>query len=248
LTLRHKLVIWRYKRASEGARILARKLGIYRMPDPGLLRGGHHVINWGNTKWGVPVACRVYNRPECVAIAINKLTAFETMRQAGVPIPEFTTDKEVASKWKGGVVCRKILTGSGGDGIVFSKQAVDIIPAKMYTRYVKKSREYRVHVFQGRVIGCKRKIKHKDKEVKDVHIRSHDNGYVYIVDPQNPPSQTILDAAVKAVSALNLDFGGVDIVWTSKNDKAYVLEVNTAPGMTDMTGDWYAQAFKEKYK
>jgi glutathione synthase/RimK-type ligase-like ATP-grasp enzyme len=248
LILRSKLVILPYKRASEGARILSRKLGIHRMPDAGLLRGGHHVINWGNTKWGVPVACRVYNKPQYVAIAINKLLAFQAMQAAAVPIPEFTTDPGIAMGWKGSVVCRTKLMGTGGDGIVFAKNAVDIVPAKMYTRYVKKSREYRVHVFQGKVIGYKRKVKHKDREVKDAHIRSHDNGYVYIVDPQNPPSQSILDAAVKALAALNLDFGGVDIVWTKKNDRAYVLEVNTAPGMTDMTGDWYAQAFKEKYK
>jgi D-alanine-D-alanine ligase-like ATP-grasp enzyme len=79
-------------------------------------------------------------------------------------------------------------------------------------------------------------------------VRSHDNGYRYICDPDNPPTQRTLDNAVAAVGALGLDFGGVDIAWVEKGDKPYVLEVNTAPGLTDMTGGWYAQAFKEKYK
>jgi D-alanine-D-alanine ligase-like ATP-grasp enzyme len=47
---------------------------------------------------------------------------------------------------------------------------------------------------------------------------------------------------------LGLDFGGVDIAWVEKGNKPYVLEVNTAPGLTDMTGDWYAKAFKDKYR
>jgi len=40
----------------------------------------------------------------------------------------------------------------------------------------------------------------------------------------------------------------VDIAWVEKGNKPYVLEVNTAPGLTDMTGDWYAKAFKDKYR
>ena len=247
--LKKFLCVVPYKKASGGARILAKKLGIHRMPDPALVRGGHHVINWGNTKWDVPVAARVYNKPQSVAIAVNKLKSYEAFKAAGVLIPEFTTDIEVARKWaeKSVVMCRTILEGSEGRGIVVAQKPVDIVPAKVYTRYVRKKREYRVHVFQGKVIGFKRKIKHKDLDVADVFVRSHANGYRYICDPANPPTQRTLDAAVSAVGALGLDFGGVDIAWVEKGDKPYVLEVNTAPGLTDMTGDWYANAFKEKY-
>lgn len=248
--LKNVLCIVPYKRYSEGARILARKLRIHRMPDPGLIRGGHHVINWGNTQWNIPVAARVYNKPQHVAVAVNKLDSYHALQDAGVLIPEFTTDIETARKWaeKSVVMCRKLLEASGGKGIVVAQKPLDIVPAKVYTRYVRKKREYRVHVFQGQVIGFKRKIKHKDIEVEDAFIRSHDNGYRYICDPANPPTRATLDAAIAAVRALNLDFGGVDIAWVEKGDKPYVLEVNTAPGLTDMTGDWYAQAFKGKYK
>lgn len=248
--LKNVLCVVPYKKYSEGARILSRKLGIHRMPDPGLIRGGHHVINWGNTKWKVPVAAKVYNKPAAVAMAVNKLDTYQLLQDAGVLIPEFTTDMETAKLWatKGVVLCRKILEGSGGKGIVVAEKPLDIVPAKVYTRYVRKKREYRVHVFQGRVIGHKRKIKHKDIAAGDAYIRSHANGYRYIVDPANPPTQRVLTSSVAAVRALGLDFGGVDVAWVEKGDKPYVLEVNTAPGLTDMTGDWYADAFKKVYK
>jgi glutathione synthase/RimK-type ligase-like ATP-grasp enzyme len=145
-------------------------------------------------------------------------------------------------------MCRTLLEASGGKGIVVAEKAVDIVPAKVYTRYVRKKREYRVHVFQGRVIGSKRKIKPAAGNVGDAYVRSHDNGYRYICDPAHPPTERTLTTAVAAVGALGLDFGGVDIAWIEKGDKPYVLEVNTAPGLTDMTGDWYAKAFKDKYK
>jgi glutathione synthase/RimK-type ligase-like ATP-grasp enzyme len=248
--LKRVLCLVPYKKYSVGARLLARKLGIYHMPDPGLIRGGHHVINWGNTKWDVPVAAKVYNKPRNVAVAVNKLASYKALHEGGVLIPEFTTDIDVARDWakKSVVMCRTLLESSAGKGITVAQKPLDIIPAKVYTRYVRKKREYRVHVFQGRVIGYKRKIKHKDVAVDNDFIRSHDNGYRYICDPANPPTQRTLDNAVAAVGALGLDFGGVDIAWVEKGDKPYVLEVNTAPGLTDMTGDWYAQAFKEKYK
>lgn len=248
--LKRVLCIVPYKRYSVGARILARKLGIHRMPDPGLVRGGHHVINWGNTNWEVPVAARVYNKPQNVAVAVNKLKSYEAFKEHDVLTPEFTTDIEVARKWaeKSIIMCRTLLEATGGKGIVVAEKPVDIVPAKVYTRYVRKKREYRVHVFQGRVIGYKRKIKHKDVAVDNAYVRSHDNGYRYIVDPAHPPTDRTLEAAISAVRALGLDFGGVDIAWVEKGDKPYVLEVNTAPGLTDMTGDWYAQAFRDKYK
>lgn len=250
MLLKKVLCVVPYKRYSEGARILARKLGIHRMPDPALIRGGHHVINWGNTNWEVPVAVRVYNKPANVAVAVNKLKAYHAFREHDVLTPEFTTDIEEARKWaeKSVVMCRTLLEASEGKGIIVAEKPVDIVPAKVYTRYVRKKREYRVHVFQGKVIGFKRKIKHKDVAVDNTFVRSHANGYRYICDPANPPTQRTLDAAVSAVAALGLDFGGVDIAWVEKGDKPYVLEVNTAPGLTDMTGDWYAQAFKDKYK
>lgn len=249
--LKNVLCVVPYKRYSESARILARKLGIYRMPDPSLLRGGHHAINWGNTSWDVPIACRVYNKPKAVAVAVDKLATYQALRAAGVLIPDFTTERTTAESWitkKSVILCRTMLRASEGRGIHVAEKAVDIIPAKVYTRYVRKQREYRVHVFQGNVIGHKRKIKRADTPVTSARIRSHQNGYRYVIDGGTPLPDSCAQAAIAAVRALGLDFGGVDIAWVEKGDRAYVLEVNTAPGLTDITGDWYANAFKGVYR
>lgn len=66
--------------------------------------------------------------------------------------------------------------------------------------------------------------------------RNHDNGTVFnYTDISNRDRSSLRKAARMAVSALNLDFGAVDILL--KDGKAYVLEVNTAPRLTDETSD-----------
>ncbi len=53
----------------------------------------------------------------------------------------------------------------------------------------------------------------------------------------------LLNLGCHAVSALGLDFGAADII-QDKHGKLYVLEVNTAPGLTSDDGvAVYANAF-----
>ena len=41
-----------------------------------------------------------------------------------------------------------------------------------------------------------------------------------------------------------VDFGAVDVVWNQQNGQAYVLEINTAPGLAGQTITSYANAFR----
>ena len=50
--------------------------------------------------------------------------------------------------------------------------------------------------------------------------------------------------ATAAVEALCLDFGAVDVVWNATKNKAFVLEVNTAPGVEGTTLEEYKEYFE----
>ncbi len=50
--------------------------------------------------------------------------------------------------------------------------------------------------------------------------------------------------AIEAIRALGLAFGAVDVIWNEKQQKAYVLEVNTAPGLCGQTLEDYANAMQ----
>jgi D-alanine-D-alanine ligase-like ATP-grasp enzyme len=61
-------------------------------------------------------------------------------------------------------------------------------------------------------------------------VRNHENGFIYARQEIAPPKK-VIDEAVKAVSALGLNFGGVDVIYNEKKDAAYVLESNSSIGL-----------------
>ena len=217
----------------------------------------HLIINWGNSHlpmWPAANARAMtqgwLNHPAVVATASNKLSAFRLMEEAGdVQIPEFTNDWEVSRHWEGLVVARYKLSGHSGEGIQIIDTEEDTVlshgRAPLYVKYMKKAKEYRVHVFQGRVIDVQQKRKRGgiDSDEVDYQVRNHDNGWVYCRD-NVAPDQSVLDNAIAAVRALGLDFGGVDVIWNDHYEQATVLEINTAPGIENTSVQVYANAIE----
>lgn len=198
---------------------------------------GHTVINWGCTQCppvlrGVPVL----NRWDAVRIATSKLATFKALAEAGVPHVDFTTSKTEATKWnvRNKVLGRDLDHGSQGRGITVYQPGELTNNHKFYTKYYKKERELRIHVFQGRVIFEQEKLKKNGAENADKYVRSHDRGWCFAFHHLNdrPVPAAVKDIAIQAVHALGLDFGAVDVGWNGKSG-ARVFEVNTAPGIEE---------------
>lgn len=250
-----KLKLIPYKMQSDSARVLAEKLNVLRVkPDSPTYRHkeGTVLINWGNTR---PLTFQhneqdVYNKPSAVANAANKQKAFETLSRR-VPTVDFTTDKEVAQAWVDNlntVFARTILNGHSGQGIVVYAPGSVVGDAPLYTKYKKKRNEYRVHVVNGAVIDVQEKKRALDGEFSgdQALIRSHGNGWKFCRDNLQIASTEDLNSfAVWAVEAMKLDFGAVDIVYNASENRYYVLEVNTAPGLDGTTIEKYAEAFSK---
>lgn len=244
-----------YKTGSNSAKALAEALGIRRTS---LLRNSpsktpRTLVNWGNSggELGSGVLSnleRILNPPDKVAVAINKLSCLGCLSEASVSIPEFTPSMAEASGWveKGKeVVVRKLLRGSGGRGIEFCHQPHMLPPAPLYTLYVKKKDEYRVHVAGGTVFDVQKKAKRQGEEPSATgwKLRNLENGFIYKRSDVSPPL-CVLEEAIKAVQALELDFGAVDVIYNAHYDRAYVLEVNTACGLEGSTVQLYADAIQ----
>lgn len=237
-----------YKRHSKSCRALRHAFGWrgFLVVDPAKTpRGRELVMNWGSTKVEPRAVCTWLNKPEHVKLAANKLLAFDKLKAAEVSIPDYTQDIEVAKSWIADeyiVLARTKLDGHSGQGIKVCKTVEDLIPAKVYVRYYRKKFEFRVHVFGGQVIDYVQKKKREgiaDTEFNK-YIRSYNNGWVFCRDGIEEIDE-VKTQAIKAVAALGLDFGAVDIIWTKK-DKAIVLEVNTAPALEGTTVEKYKQA------
>lgn len=253
------LNIFAYNANSEGARALSEALNVRRIRrENSRYIGGPNktVINWG-CSGELPAnirGSRIINRPEAVALVTNKLTFLRTCQREGSPrIPEFTTDREVARRWLNEgikVVARTILNGHSGNGIVILEgDGVDIPVAPLYTKYVPKKEEWRLHVFkdgaQLRIIDMQRKIRDPDYPgVPDWNVRSHANGFIFARNVE-PPNPDVLRQALLALDASGLDFGAVDVIWNQQAGCAYVLEINSAPGLSGTTITSYADAFRK---
>lgn len=245
-----KPIVWPYKIGSAGAKELAKALNTKRVRSHGKYKPkpNHVVINWGNHLVGGWVAGAILNHPMRVDLAANKLTALRAMLQGGVNVPKFAVTKEdmlhQLGKFKP-IISRYKLRSHGGDGAVYFDTLdafMESQVAPLYVEYIKKTAEYRVHVFSGKVIDCSIKRKRKDAEV-DSKIRNLENGWVFCREEIFVPDEVIAQA-VSAVNCLGLDFGAVDVVW-NKVRGAFVLEVNTAPGMQGKTVESYATAINK---
>jgi hypothetical protein len=107
--------------------------------------------------------------------------------------------------------------------------------------YFPGSDEYRIHVMLGKVIYVQRKALRTDElrpDEPDFTIRNHDNGFIFTTGGIQAPDR-VLDASIRAVAALGLDFGAVDIKYHQRRDAYAVLEINTAPGLTGSTIEAY---------
>ena len=113
----------------------------------------------------------------------------------------------------------------------------------LYTKGIMKAHEYRVHVAFGNVIDVTKKRK-RDGATTGDYIRNIDNGWVYCREDIIIPYLIVIES-LKAIEALGLHFGAVDVLYRERENKAWVLEVNTAPGLEGTTLNKYVEAFNE---
>lgn len=238
--------MWPYRQGSRSALALAEALGgrVLKLEGSKFVpRSSDLIINWGNGQAEKPWEHEVLNNPYAVHLAANKLNAFVRFQTSGVPIPRFATSRERV-EWKTTTVVRHRLTGHSGAGIELVDKKEDLPNAPLYVEYIKKVDEYRVHVVGKSIIAVQRKA--RDREIPDNQvnwqIRNHANGFIFVREGFVTP-ESVTDVALQAIESLGLDFGAVDIVWNEKEQKAYVLEINSAPGLEGQTIDNYATAF-----
>lgn len=206
-------------------------------------RTPHVVIRWGNSYREAPTNAIILNSAASVKNACDKgrmmsmLRSNEDVRHA--PLQFISPDNLNRDGVANLLDDDNMLYVRCSDHWTRRKPIERITTDDLYiTKPINKSHEYRVHVFRDRVIGVYEKIPqdrsaliYKDSncsfrrvDLSDRHQRSS----IYGVRPN----------AKAAISALGLDFGGVDVVQDS-NGYSYVLEVNSAPSLnTENIARW----------
>ena len=242
-----RIKLFPYKLGSVSGKALARSLSVLRVRPTYDAKRRDIIINWGNSRpSSILSAPHDLNKHSAIAIACDKLKTFQALVEQDY-LPDWTISKAIANLWieEGHkVYCRTTLTGHSGRGIIISSSADELVDAPLYTKATKHKYEFRVHVFKGEVIDVQQKKKRLGFDSPSTGIRNHSNGYIYARADIDIPSN-ILSASVDAVNHLGLDFGAVDIGYRERDDRCFVFEVNTAPGLTGTTLEKYTQAFNK---
>ncbi|MGL5014470.1 MAG: ATP-grasp domain-containing protein [Bacteroidales bacterium] len=229
------------------------------------------VINWGNSTIPqlqvstIAGAAPVLNAPENIRRSSDKRLSFNAMSEAGVSTVEFTTIREEAQAWvdEGSLVyARTRISGHSGEGIVMvhsdpssiqgvgnAFEVVATLPrASLYTKgLTEQRREFRIHVMGGVVTGVQQKKRAdgwRDNEAYSNVVRNYHTGWIY-ANADVSPNAAAIAAALAAVRSVGLDFGAVDVI--TRRDDAWVLEVNTAPGLQGSNLQDYVNNFSSRF-
>src|SRR5258706_2912551 len=159
----------------------------------------------------------------------NKLQELRALREAGIAVPEFIQHAPAAGEG--------LAVGAWLPRRLHHQDSEDFInpPTEpgFWTRRLAIEEEWRFHIFRGRSIRAAAKIPIPQGHVATFH-------YSYRMGPVSHRRLSI-----RAVRALGLDFGAVDVV--TVEGQPVVLEVNRRPGLdpNGHTAERYAQAILE---
>ncbi len=178
--------------------------------------------------------------------SVDKLTQYRWFQEQGLSALEFTEELTEVDAWleEGHVVFgRKFLNASCGKGIVVIEPGKPVWAAvcPVYTKYKKKKREFRVHIYKDTVVSVTEKRRRAGFEgERDTRIRNLANGYVFCQTVENEP-EGLRALALAASRVSPSDFKGVDIGYNEKNNDLFIIEVNSAPGIQGSNINAYVQ-------
>lgn len=201
------------------------------------------------------------NSRESILRASAKHKLWEYLQDVNIEVPRYypvskinkqIIDDEIGYPFLG----RERLHRAGKDIILINDG--DDIPRRIdfaVPFYKNILREYRVHVMFGKVVKLFRKYP-KDDKAHDF-IKTSDFGWTYKRADLDKVlcANSLVDTAITCAEVLGLEFCGIDMGWSSKENglgRWVVFEVNSAPSLNSLSLELYVENFKniltERYK
>jgi hypothetical protein len=214
-----------HENSLDTGRALQRALGIEggeHMPE----QRYEHLIRWGNREQIRYRAARTLNTSSAMDKASNKTRALEVMAEHNVSHAPSKT------RFDGVLLLARKASHMHGSGCYFITSQYDFDNARRigctsFTEFVPTKREFRVHVISGEPVFLFERVCPSDPQ--SLNIRNEWNEERRSI---NEVPSVIIAESLKVMAAMGLDFGAVDIGF-SMNDRPYVYEVNTAPGLVN---------------
>lgn len=203
-------------------------------------------INLGCKKKLITQGCVNYNSE----FTQDKLAVWRAFDEQNIPHPEPLLVEDIVRSKNETVFLGRKNNSSRGRGIVkytrkewlekqLSDKKADRPEHDFYVEFLEFKSEHRIHVLHGEIVCELNKV----VENRDNFIHTAEQGCpLELGKIDHKEIELIKDYAIKSIKACKLDLGAVDI-FIDTNDKIYILEVNSDPGMPGGIGYFYAQRF-----
>lgn len=271
----NRIYVFPWDQLSEGATAVAAALNCQKLLRERSRYGPQHgdvLVNWGASdidKWMYqrvdPEKDKITVLNRDVSVTIDKRIFFDRC-EGMYAVPKAITFKKGASRLdmarsmieKGvlsyPVLCRVKVKGKDGEGIVIAKSAKELVDAPLYVQLEEKSAEYRVHVGRNRdgstsIIGVQQKFLPNGVKAEDRVLRTTSSGCYFVWTKDGEPVKVPDQVSLAAMNVFDrfpeLTFGGLDVIYDKARDRAFVVEINSAPEMTEKSANLYAEFFQQ---
>lgn len=229
-----------FKNMGNDCRIINNKRFRYR-PDV--------FLRWGNSYKECPIGAIEINSMDAVRNASDKMLMANTLINSDeVRFPKAYASPLSLARMaeKQGVWVSEGFLPMENDMDLYYRNSSGVVRRRHFyiegdlygTEPIERSREFRVHIFNGKTIGVYEKIPHDE----DQFYCKNDNCEFVRLDMSDESTRESLigvrPMARAAVNSLGLVFGGVDVI-ISKSGEIFVNEVNSAPSLNSVNLDRY---------
>ena len=185
------------------------------------------VLNWGGSE-SLPADLVALNRPDAVRIASDQV---ESVRRLGELAPRTVLRPEDLHLLGSDRVVAKQRQGARGSGkavIAADSPPSDLVHHDLFQALVVDRDEYRVGVLNGALISAFAKRAPAGTQPENLRPDWHHELL------QTLPA-SVVAVAREGARRIGLDYAGVDVVVDRQTGRAYCLEANAAPGMSEPT-------------
>jgi len=203
-------------------------------------------------RWGcvASIDCEIeYNPAEAISNSSDKLKARRIMEQNNVAIPKTYGLAEIPEDYP---VIGRPRKHYGGNHFYFCEDFYDYVEARQngaeyFTEFYPKTTEYRVHVAHSKVIILAEKVVDENGDNQNPwNLNENGDCKEFNTLRWGEYPHHITTLGIRAVRALGLDYGAVDILADpayGNYPQAVVLEVNTSPLLGEYGQSRYAEYF-----
>jgi len=228
------------------ARLLATLLGLKPISSPEKIINGKVSVRYGNSSGNFSEDTLI-NSPDVIKLCSDSLRFSQWCLENGFNSPIFELYNPDKNDYEYPFLLRKKYHKQGDDIILVDNpdkiKEADSLEKRFHVPFVETDYELGIHLVNRKVIKIFKKVSNSESSG---FIRNQKRGYhFHIINDIDNNFKTAQDICQSLFEKMGLNFGRVDIAYNIKSKRYIIWEVNTAPGLNQLTSEIYAQILRE---